>query len=181
MQAPYSGPSSSLCLGMNDHGNGDLNEGGKIDLAAHAHRAGLKRSAGSVGSGLKRGWEIKGERSVGGRTIRPSQRALITDCPLVSRIRKIGSPQFNSEAIGRLLLHLFRRRGRKDGRRDGPTDGRTSDERVSERKSKRRGGRGKGMKSFRHRPTSKLEDAISPKFLPRESGTGRAKVACGQF
>ena len=155
-------------MGMND-----LNEGGKIDLAAHAHRAGLKRSAGSVGSGLKRGWEIKGERSVGGRTIRPSQRALITDCPLVSRIRKIGSPQFNSEAIGRLLLHLFRRRGRKDGR--------TSDERVSERKSKRRGGRGKGMKSFRHRPTSKLEDAISPKFLPRESGTRRAEVACGQF
>ena len=110
---------------MNDHGNGDLNEGGKIDLAAHAHRAGLKRSAGSVGSGLKRGWEIKGERSVGGRTIRPSQRALITDCPLVSRIRKIGSPQFNSEAIGRLLLHLS---GGEDGRTDGGTDvGRASE------------------------------------------------------
>ena len=102
-------------------------------MAAHAHRAGLKRSAGSVGSGLKRGWEIKGERSVGGRTIRPSQRALITDCPLVSRIRKIGSPQFNSEAIGRLLLHLFRRRGRKDGRRRGGTDRRTDVGRASER------------------------------------------------
>ena len=166
---------------MNDHGNGDLNEGGKIDLAAHAHRAGLKRSAGSVGSGLKRGWEIKGERSVGGRTIRPSQRALITDCPLVSRIRKIGSPQFNSEAIGRLLLHLFRRRGRKDGRTDGRTDGRRTSEREEVEETRRASERGKGMKSFRHRPTSKLEDAISPKFLPRESGTRRAKVACRQF
>ena len=57
---------------MGDHGNGDLNEGGKIDLAAHARRAGLKRSAGSVGSGLKRGWEIKGERSVGRWTDNPS-------------------------------------------------------------------------------------------------------------
>ena len=44
-----------------------------------------------MGSRLKR----RGERETvsSGMADNPSQRALITDCPVVSRIRKIGSPQ----------------------------------------------------------------------------------------